>query len=233
MGEGPATVTAGSRESYGTAKLFLVRHGESEWNRSSRYAGQQDIPLSELGVRQAERVATRLLDVQLTAIYSSPLERARETAAVIHRVTGRPMIVEPNLAEIDHGLWEGLTTSEVRRNFASDYVRWRSQPHTVKMPRGESLADVAERAQMVLRRLTTEQHNGRVAICSHDAVLRVLVLKCLGLPLEHFWKWSFQNASVSVLEASDECSGAPFRLACLNDIAHLGGACSEQTVQAL
>lgn len=233
MGEGAAVVTTGHSDSHRITRLFLVRHGESEWNRSSRYAGQQDVPLSELGQRQGERVAQRLAGERPTAIYTSPLERAKETAAIIGQVTGCPVTLEPDLAEINHGLWEGLTASEVRETFGSDYVRWRSQPHTMIMPRGESLAEVEARAQAALHRILAEQPNGRVVVCSHDAVLRVLVLGCLRFPLEHFWCWSFQNASVSILETGDEYASAPFRLVHLNDTAHLGGLCSEQTAQAL
>ena len=216
-----------------TTRVFLIRHGESEWNQSHRYTGQRDLPLSNLGREQASRLAERLKDEGLTAIYSSPLRRAYDTAAAIGRLAHLPVIAESGLKEINHGLWEGLTTRQVGEKFPSEYCRWRTQPHTVVMPQGESLADVAERAETVLHRILAEQPGGTVAISSHDAVLRVLLLTALALPLDHFWTWDFENASVSVIEARHDVDAPSFHLTRLNDTVHLSGVHSKYALQAL
>jgi broad specificity phosphatase PhoE len=214
-------------------ELFLVRHGESVWNRSRRYAGQQDVALSDLGRQQAFRIAGRLAGESLAAIYASPLRRARETAEIIARHSRQTVIVEPGLAEIDHGLWEGLTTQQVIREFPSHYDRWRSQPHTMVMPQGESLDDLALRALASLQRILAGYPGRNVAICAHDAVLRVLLLGTLGLGLEHFWKWSFENASLTVIQVHKMTDRDGFRLLRLNDTSHLDGVHSEYAAQAL
>ncbi len=214
-------------------ELYLIRHGESEWNRFSRYAGQRDVPLSPLGKEQAQRAAERLEGESLAAIYASPLQRALETANIIARHLGKCVIVEQGLAEINHGLWEGLTTAQVIREYPLDYTRWLSQPHLVAMPQGESLADVARRTEAVLVAILAKHHDGKVAICAHDAVLRVILLKSLGLGLEHFWKWNFENASLSVIQVWQEQETPSFRLARLNDTAHLDGYHSDHAAQAL
>ncbi len=212
-------------------RIFLIRHAESEWNAAHRYTGQQDVPLSPLGRKQARLVAERLADEPLAAIYSSPLRRAHETAMAIAQARSLPIILDANLMELAHGLWEGLTAAQVAEKFAEGITQWHAQPAQVTMPQGESLGELAQRVQASLGRVTAEQRDRAFAICSHDAVLRVLTLCALDLGVEHFWKFCFENASLSVLEACDGTEG--FRLAALNDTSHLGSARSDAREQAL
>ncbi len=216
-----------------TVRLLLVRHGESEWNRASRYAGQRDVPLSELGQAQAVRLAERLHDEPLDAICTSPLRRAHDTAAAIASRKRMPVMIEPRLMEINHGLWEGLGAQEVERRFPGQYALWRMEPQRAIMPEGESLAALARRAAEALSDLLSAFPRGKIAICSHDAVLRVLLLQALGLPLEHFWKWEFANASLSIVDACGANAPSAVRLAQLNETAHLAGMRSEMALQAL
>ncbi len=206
----------------------MIRHGESEWNAAHRYTGHQDVALSPLGSQQAQCVAERLVDEPVTAIYSSPLRRAHHTALALAERKRLPVLLDDRLKEICHGAWEGLTASQVSAQFADDYARWRAQPDQAVMPQGESLRDLHARVE-TWRRMLAEPRDGALAICSHDAVLRVLTLSMLGLGLEHFWKFSFENASITTMEACDGvCS-----LTALNDTAHLNGARSEAGMQAL
>jgi alpha-ribazole phosphatase len=216
-----------------TIEFLLVRHGESEWNKSSRYTGQQDVPLSALGKQQARQLALRLADEHLAAVYASPLRRARETAEIIARQRGWPVRIDQGLAEIHHGLWEGMTTRQVMQEYPSMMDRWRSQPHTVVMPQGESLKDVALRVDGALERIIIAVLKGKVMICSHDAVLRVLVSRCLGMGLKDFWKWDFENASLTILHGQENMGRYSFRLDALNDTAHLGSLASVHALQAL
>ena len=111
--------------------------------------------------------------------------------------------------------------------------RWRSQPHTVIMPQGESLEDVASRVDRALERIMSAVPKGKITICSHDAVLRVMVIKCLGMKLEDFWKWDFENASLTILHGQEKDGGHIFWLDTLNDTAHLGSMVSVHALQAL
>ncbi len=202
-----------------TTRIYLIRHGESEWNHCGRYTGQQDISLSALGRRQAEQIALRLEGERIAAIYASALKRAHETVRPLARARGLPVRLEAGLAEIHHGDWEGLTTSEVVERFPGEYSQWQTEPHRVQMPAGESLDDVANRSCAVLERISSEQKERTTVLCSHDAVIRVLLLQALGLPLTHFWKWRLENASLSLIESHGD--GTEFRLALLNDTTHL------------
>ncbi len=208
----------------------MIRHGESEWNAAHRYSGQLDIPLSPLGQKQALCLAERLATEPLAAIYSSPLRRAHHTALALADRKRLPVHLDDNLMEIRHGLWQGLTVDQVTAQFADDYSRWRTQPTQVVMPQGESLLDLARRVQD-FQRVIGEQREGALAICSHDAVLRVLTLSLLGLALEHFWKFSFENASLTILDSIN--SANCFRLTTLNDTTHLNGIRSDHATQAL
>jgi phosphoserine phosphatase len=211
-------------------KIYLIRHGESEWNRTSRFTGRQDVRLSALGQEQARRVARRLEKVSLTAIYTSPLQRARETANAIGKLKRLPVQLCDGLAEIHHGLWEGLTVEQVTEQFPKELENWRRTPHAVKMPAGESIGQAAERAGAALNELVRAHDQGALVICSHEVILQVIVLQALDLPLEHYGKWCFENAALSLLER--EARGS-FRLAFLNDTSHLEGVRSDHARQAL
>ncbi len=219
-------------------KLYLVRHGESAWNVKHLYTGQQDVPLSELGELQAERVAEKFAARELEAIYASPLKRAQDTAKPTAQLKNIPLRLDVRLAEIHHGAWEGSPAAVIREQYADEYRAWRTQPHRVKMPDGESLDDVSLRVQNFLQDLLAEHQDGNVLIVTHDAVLRVIVLQTLLMGLEYFWRWRFDNASVSVLEwVGTEPGSVPthggFRLASLNDCQHLEGVYTNCDAQAL
>ncbi len=220
----------GERTLLMTTHIYLIRHGESEWNHSGRYTGQQDIALSPLGRKQAEQVAQRLSGEPLAVVYTSPLRRARDTGEAVARVSHTPIRVDQDLAEINHGAWEGLTAAEVAARYPDEYEQWQHAPEQVQMPGGESLNDVARRCCDVFERLIQEHQDAAIAVCSHDAVIRVLLLSALDLPLAHFWKWRFENASISMLESH---VAHRFRLALLNDTTHLAGARARYEGQAL
>jgi broad specificity phosphatase PhoE len=210
-------------------RICLIRHGESEWNRTHRYTGQQDSPLSRRGREQAKRVAERLQREPLSVIYASRLRRAAETAQFSAEAKSLRVIYESAFAEINHGTWEGLTTGEVAARFPNELALWRDEPDVVVMPDGESLEDVRRRAIPVFQQIVQRSRDETIAIFSHDAVQRVILLDSLGIPFRRFWEWRIENASVTVLEYD----GATFQLALLNDTDHLEGVCADYDSQAL
>jgi len=211
-------------------KLYLVRHGESAWNVKHLYTGRTDVPLSELGERQAERLGDKLSTWDIQAIYASPLQRAQQTARPAAELKGLPLRLDSRLEEIHHGAWEGNPANVIREQFADEYLVWRTQPHRVKMPDGESLEDVALRVASLLQDILSEHADGNIVIVSHDAVLRVIVMQSLLMGLEYFWRWRFDNAALSMLERLED---GHFRLALLNDAHHLDGVFVNCDSQAL
>src|SRR6476619_2227262 len=132
--------------------ILLVRHGETTWNREGRYQGRTDIPLSETGQGQVQRLGDRLRSIPIAAAIASPLSRAKTTAEAV--LAGRSLALEldPGLLEISHGAWEGKLASEVERDHAEMFGVWRTAPgrDAPAGPIAETLGDVEARAWPVL-----------------------------------------------------------------------------------
>jgi probable phosphoglycerate mutase len=200
--------------------LFLVRHGETRWNRDGRFQGQRDTELSELGLAQGDRVAAFLAGHDFDAVVSSPLKRARVTGEKIAASCGcRVFEIMDDLTEINHGDWEGLLSSEVRERWPRLIELWHESPHTVVMPGegGESLRTVQIRAVKAVTDIA-ERHGGDVCVTAHDAVLKVLFCHFLGAPLSSFWSFQIANCSLTIAELPE---GRPPRISLLGDSHYL------------
>ena len=185
-------------------RLVLVRHAETDWNREHRYQGWQDTPLSETGRVQAEAVGRLLAKERLAAVWSSPLERARETAVAIAAPQGLAVREEAAFKEMRFGEWEGLTRDEVGRRFPSLYRAWSDTPHLIAVPAGETLAEVRERVLRGLEDLR-EAHDGQtVCLVAHGISSRILILQALGLGLDRVWSLQISPTGVSDLEFRDD-----------------------------
>lgn len=167
-------------------EINLIRHGETEWNRREIFRGRADIELSETGARQAELLAKYLSQVEIAAIYASPLKRALKTAEAIAGYHKLEVKTDAGLIDLDYGKWQGRPRKQVEERYRKLYAEWLKNPHRVKMPGGESLNDVRRRALGVVHRVT-EQDTGTVVLVSHRVVNRVLICALLGLDNSHFW----------------------------------------------
>jgi len=167
-------------------KLMLIRHGDTDWNVGEIFRGRVDVELNEIGVKQAELLAKHLADERIAAIYSSPLKRALKTAEIIAVSHHIDVITAPELVDFDYGEWQGLSHDTVKERYQTLYAQWSSNPHLVKVPKGESLDDVRERATSLVDRIITN-HEGTVALVSHRVVGKVLTCALLGLDNSHFW----------------------------------------------
>jgi probable phosphoglycerate mutase len=198
--------------------LILIRHGETEWNIQSRYQGQRDTELSAQGRAQAERLASRLADLRIDAIFSSPLLRTVATAEEVARNRATGVVPVPELIEINHGEWEGLTVEEVNRQFSALYATWHRDPQLVRFPGGESLGDVRARALPTLQQIVLTCKGDVALVCGHDAVNKVILAESLRLPLSEFWRVRQDPTCVNLLEvkAGDLCPVV------INDSSHLG-----------
>ena len=181
-------------------RLLLVRHAETAWNRERRYQGRTDTPLSEAGLVQAEQAGRAMAASGLTAVYSSPLRRARETAAAIARPHGLDVRVTEAFGEIHFGRWEGLTLDEARALDPAFYDEWLSAPHSLVPPGGEALNDLRARALAGLESLRGEHGDATVCLVTHSMVARVLILEALGLPLDRMWSVAVSATGISELE---------------------------------
>ncbi|MBI1757795.1 MAG: histidine phosphatase family protein [Actinobacteria bacterium] len=163
-------------------RLWLVRHGETEWSRLRRHTGRTDVPLTEHGQRQALALAPVLAAAKPVLVLVSPLQRARRTAELAGLVgpaaAGSLVRVDGNLSEWDYGKYEGLTTAEIRE----DHPGWRIW--TGDPPGGETLAQVATRVDRVMARIDDALPTGNVVVVGHGHVGRVMAARWLGLPAD-------------------------------------------------
>jgi len=197
-------------------RIWLVRHGQTLWNEQGRFCGHTDIPLSTLGRRQARQLSSHLQHVLITAIYSSDLSRARETAEIIAKKRQIDIIVSPTWREIDFGAWEGLTYDEIAASFA-DQLGFFADPEHYAPPQGETLTEVLQRVTPALQEIMQRGHNGEIVLVSHGGVLRGLLCALLGMPLSNQWQLRIDTGSLSAIDVSlDEHGKLLMSLAGLN-----------------
>lgn len=199
-------------------KFLLVRHGETEWNKLGRFQGQQEIALNERGLAQARETAQALAALKPTSLYSSPLHRTMQAAEEVSRVVGLPVVKEEGFKELRLGDLEGVTGQEMRERWPQVYAAWRSDPATVVMPNGESLAQLQERAWGALLNLEkSHEESDILVVVSHNFAIRCIIAKLLGMPLSHFHRMALGLSSICTLEGS----AAGRRLVCYNSTCHL------------
>lgn len=186
-------------------RLFIVRHGETLWNKEGRFQGQQDTELSELGLAQAGKLAAYLgqqMAGKFEAVVTSPLSRAKITAEKIAGACRCEKVeVAHGLTEINHGDWEGLLSSEAQKGWPRVFDLWHTSPHTVIMPGdgGEALRTVQTRTVAAIEELA-KKYAGDVCVAAHDAVIKVLLCHFLGAPLSSFWSFQIANCSLTIAE---------------------------------
>jgi len=198
-------------------RLLLIRHGKTDWNAQHRYQGQIDVPLNHAGCRQAAALARRLQDEDLSAIYTSDLQRARQTAQEIATPHGLSVWTEPRLREMSFGDWEGLTYAQIQARGPEKMARWFADPVRVPPPGGETLTRLAERVRAALDDIVRACANQTVALVSHGGTVRILLCAAMGLDLRAQWRFGLSNASLSELRLYD----TNVVLTKLNDTHHL------------
>jgi broad specificity phosphatase PhoE len=203
-------------------KLILVRHGETSWNKERRVQGSDsDIELNDTGLEQARKVANFLKDEPIDVIFSSPMQRARATAEAIANYHQVPVEFDQGLKELNVGELEGMSAVNLRTTFSQFLMQWWQDGGATKLPNGESLVELQQRAWKVIEKLlerykTSPEHNTEttVVVVSHYFITLAIVIKALNLPLDFFPKFKLDPGGVSILEFRDH--GA--RLLTFNDI---------------
>lgn len=181
-----------------TTRILLIRHGQTTWNVENRFRGQVDVLLDETGRRQA-RVTAGYVAARwpMTAIYTSPLGRAVQTAKAIAGAQDLTVQVLDGLLDISFGEWAGKTLPEVEHVWPERFAAWFAAPHTVRFPGGEELADVRERVTGALEEVTRRHEGETLALVAHTVVNRVLLCAVLGVGNEHFWRLAQDTCAVN------------------------------------
>lgn len=179
-------------------EIVIVRHGETLLNTQGIFRGREDVPLNERGERQAEALAEALSAEPLSAVFSSPLVRALDTARAVAARHDLAPTADEAFNNIDLGRWQAREKDEVRREDPERWRLWTDDPDSLRIPGGETLAQVRERAHRRTLELALEYEGRRVAIVSHRSVAKLLSGALLGLTGGYFWKFYLDNAAYSV-----------------------------------
>ncbi len=199
-------------------KFYLLRHGETEWNKLGKFQGLTDVSLNERGLSQARDSARAALAWEPSALYASSLTRTVQVAEEVCKVTGVPVVATPGIRELSLGDLEGVTGAEMRAGWPEVYDTWRNNPADVVMPNGESLAQLQERAwQVILEIERAHDDDSGVVVVSHNFTIRTIICAILGIPLYNFHRMSLGLGSLCTFESD----GNGRRLTTYNCNSHL------------
>ncbi|MBI3319313.1 MAG: histidine phosphatase family protein [Candidatus Omnitrophica bacterium] len=203
-----------------TRSCYLIRHAQTTWNSENRIQGHADLPLSDAGHQQAERVGAYFADRSITALYTSHLARSLQTALAISQTTGVSPTVEPALSEIHFGAWEGLTAEQVNAAYDGAYHRWRTNPSEVTIPGAELLESFRARVRMAVGRILAAHDEGGVVIVSHGGVIASLFADWLLADYDALLqRLVVANAGISAVD----CRTDPPSILWVNVTSHLTG----------
>ncbi len=197
-------------------KIIIARHGETEWNVNEIFRGRQNVRLNKLGIKQAEQLGNHMKNESVQAIYSSPLKRAIDTATYVAKHHGLDVNVTSELTDFNYGVWEGLTRQEVSDKYRGLYEQWLKEPHLVKIPGGESLEQVRDRARSLVDRVVLK-NNDTVVLVSHRVVIKVLTCSMLNLENSYFWYIKQDLGGITIFKYE----GRHYKLIKHNDTSHL------------
>jgi phosphoserine phosphatase len=207
-------------------RLYVARHGETDWNYEGRYQGQRESVLTDLGRRQARALAGALAESGAGRVIASPLQRCVETARPLADRLLADIETDARLLEIAHGTWEGRLREEIERADGERLRAWREAPHTVTFAGGESLADVDRRWRAFADSLAGEND---VVVVTHDVLVRLAILGATGRRTSDLWQPRVRNGGYALFIKTpaawslvEECHDA-----------HLGGLFADTERQAL
>jgi broad specificity phosphatase PhoE len=197
-------------------QLYIVRHGETDWNKAGRWQGCADVPLNDAGVAQAQRLRDRLGALDIRRVYSSDLCRAARTAEILNQALGAPLVRLPALREMRMGEWEGKTKAQLAEAYPRELAQWEA----CSLPEGalgiESFPAVQARAVAAVEAIA--QGEGDAVVVSHAAFIRALLCFCLRVAPQDRFSFDLHNAGLSLVRYRPE--GRAFRVVTLNDYAH-------------
>ena len=197
--------------------IYLVRHGQTAWNKEEIFRGRTDIPLDGTGLKQAELVGQYFKGMEIHAIYSSSLSRALQTAqkiAQFHDLKVQPL---PGIIDMSFGKWEGQPHQEIRESDSKTYRQWVETPHLIRLPGGESLDDVRVRAMAAVEELIRNHPGKTLVLVSHRVICKVLICAILGLDNSHFWQITQDTTAINLIQYRN----GKYILSLMNETCHL------------
>ncbi len=199
-------------------ELFLIRHGETEWNKSGRYQGCTDIPLSEKGILQAGLLRDRFQN-QFDCLYTSPLSRALETAKIIGQGSNIEPIISYPFIEINFGIWEGLNINEIKAQYPDEFHHWRTDETIANLMSSEgSIKAASMRAKNEALRLVQTHPGQRILVIGHGGIIKAALIGLMDWKMTMYHKFMFGNTSVTKLTFDENLNSI---INTINDTSHL------------
>jgi phosphoserine phosphatase len=199
-------------------KLILTRHGHVEGIDPERFRGRTDLSLTELGRGQAKAVAARIAATWTpAAIYTSPMRRCVATGDAIAQACGAERRVLDDLNDLDYGLWQWETYEAISRAWPEQFAAWKSTPHLIRFPDGDSLQDLVARTANAVRFVLSRHASETVVLVGHDSVNRALLLQLLDQPLSAYWRLTQAPCALNEIDIVD----GVIRVQRINDTCHL------------
>ena len=199
-------------------RLILVRHGQTEWNAGGRYQGQSNVALSDTGRKQARFLAERFPVKQLDAIYTSDLDRAKETAECVGEKLGVSVRPEKAFRELSFGDWEGLTYQEISSRWPKEAEKLFTAPDELVIPHGETFQELQKRALDKIQLLYKNHIDQTVAVFAHGAINKTILAGLMHIPLHYLWSLRQDNTAVNILRLDD----GYVMVELINSTSHLG-----------
>ena len=181
-------------------KLYLLRHGQSEWNILNKVQGQEDINLTDKGIEQAKKAADRLYNEEIDLIYTSDLKRAYETAKIVGSRLNLDINKVEGLREINFGIWQGLKLDEIKKDYESEYSLWRKEPHKLNLETAEKLSELQDRMLKTTNELIMRNPNRNILLVSHGTAIKALILGILDIDISKYNKITIGNVGLSIIE---------------------------------
>jgi broad specificity phosphatase PhoE len=199
-------------------RIYMVRHGATQLSAEDRFAGAVNVELSDEGKFQVARLAERLADDSIVAVYCSPMTRTIQTATILASLQNTSVIYRDGLREIHHGHWEGMRRMDVESQFPDEYAAWEEDPFTFAPQGGEAGVNVIARALPIIREIILEHRGKNILVVSHKATLRLLISSLLGFDARGYRDRLDQSpACLNVLDFKD---AVRVRLMLFNDVSH-------------
>ena len=205
-------------------EIIIIRHGETEWNKTGRFQGHSDVPLSAEGRAQAAALGQNLALDHVDAIYASDLTRAMETAAPLAKRFGFEVISDPLLRELNFGAWEGRSFSDVNAENPNAMKQFYNDPEYADIPDSEPFPDFQKRVAGRVREIAELHRGKRIVIVSHGASIRILLADILAMPIRSIWHISQLNTAVNKIRFEDDGFAV---VTLMNDTSHL---CAENVL---
>jgi len=182
-------------------KIYITRHGETEWNKEGRMQGWKNSNLTEDGIRNAIRLGNRLKDIDFASIYCSTLGRALDTAKYIRGDKDTKIVKVDSLKEMGFGKWEGMEYDRIKELYPIEHFNFWNRPHLYNPIEGESFEQLFNRVENILKEIINNKEGEDILIVSHGVTIKALYSIIKKFPLEDLWHPPFmENNSLTIVE---------------------------------